>query len=164
MPTPRDEMLDRMQERALQIVPEGQPIIPDGPTATSEDMQDFKRMSIALGFEVKFGQVAAVTRPGSRTVSVTSKCTVGILTDEYLHVWNNFGDRRGTYLSEAMAEEHKGLGSTLRLSGSSNDRRFHQLELLNYVLCLRRSGEAIPTFVWRTFNVLPRVKKADAGA
>jgi hypothetical protein len=160
MPDPRDEMLDRMQSRAEQSVPDGQPIIPDGPTATTEDMQEFKRLVVSLGYEVKFGQRTAVTKPAARTVSVTGKCTVGILTDEYLHVWNNFAERRGLYLADSMSDEHRGLGATLRLSGSSNDRRFHKLELLNYLQFLRRSGQAIPTFMWRTFNVLPRIKKA----
>src|SRR5689334_24487266 len=125
MPNARDEMLDRMQLRAEQPVPDGQPIMPDGPIATTADMQDFKQRVLALGYEVEFGQRAAVTTPRTRSVSLTPRCTVGILTDEYLHVWNNFSGTRGSCLADALSDEHKGLGATLRLSGSSNDRRFH---------------------------------------
>ena len=106
--------------------------------------------------EIKFGQSRAVTKLGDKSVHLTARCSVGVLTDEFLHAWNNFGERRGLYLDEAGKEEHQKLGRDFRLSGSSNDRRFHQLELENYVRCLRNSREAIPVFVWRTFTALNR--------
>lgn len=162
--SPRDEMLRCMKNRAEGLLIAGQPVIPDGPVATTGDMQEFKRLVQALGYAVKFGQTAAVTRPGPRLVAVTAGCTVGVLSDEYFHVWNNFAETRGKYLETASRrDEHQALGSTLRLSGSSNDRRFHQLELLNYVQFLEKSGGPIPIFVWRTFNLLKRGMKARAG-
>jgi hypothetical protein len=149
-------MIQCLLRRAEAVVREGEPIIPDGPTATSADIQEFKRLVTALGYEIKFGQVRAVTKPSHRQVHITSSCTVGILSDEFLHVWNN-AQHRGKYFESTLtADEHRQLGSTLRLSGSANDRRFHQLELGNYARFLMRSGTAIPMFVWRTFSILNR--------
>jgi hypothetical protein len=153
--SPRDEMIQCMQRRAAGAVRQGEPIIPDGPTATTEDVQEFKRLVTSLGYEVKFGQANAVTKPREELVQVTARCTVGVLSDEFLHVWNNYSQQRGKYHEDApIAEEHRHLGSTLRLSGSSNDRRFHQLELGNYARFLAQSGTAIPLFLWRTFSAL----------
>lgn len=155
--SPRDEMIRCMQSRAAGAVREGEPIIPDGPTATTEDMQEFKRLVVAMGYEVKFGQARAVTNPRKQSVQITAKCTVGVLSDEFLHVWNNHASQRGKYHEGSTeAEEHTHLGSTLRLSGSSNDRRFHQLELKNYGHFLAQSSTAIPVFLWRTFSALKR--------
>ena len=160
--SPREEILQCMKYRAETVVPEGEPIIVDGPTATTQEMQEFKFLASTLGYTAKFGQASAVTKPGARIVAVTAFCTVGVLTDEYLHVWNNFGETRGRYLGDADKREHKALGGTLRLSGSSNDRRFHQLELLNYAHFLGVSGSAIPSFIWRTFSVVKRATKGGA--
>ncbi|HEY3740876.1 MAG TPA: hypothetical protein VGL53_13580 [Bryobacteraceae bacterium] len=159
--SPRDEMLACISKRTEENVPYGEPIIPEGPVATSDDMQEFKRLAEAMGYEVKFGQSRAVTKPGARTVAVTPSCTVGVLSDEFLHVWNNFADGRGQHLENgADKAEHRALGGTLRLSGSSNDRRFHQLELRNFVRHLKSSGGSIPTFMWRTFSGMKRAQKA----
>ena len=155
VPVPtRDDMLGTMERRSLEQVREGQPIIPDGPIALTQDMQEFKILVIGMGYEVKFGQNRAVTLPGDRSVHLTPRCSVGVLTDEFLHAWNNYAGRRGIYLDAAKEKEHEGLARVTRLSGSSNDRKFHQLELENYVRCLQKSGDAIPGFIWRTFSVL----------
>ena len=160
--SPRDEMIRCMKNRAAGTVPQGEPIIPDGPTATTEDIQEFKRLVTSMGYEIKFGQVNAVTKPREKLVQITSKCTVGVLSDEFLHVWNNYVQQRGKYHEATpVADEHRQLGSTLRLSGSSNDRRFHQLELGNYVSFLARSGATIPIFLWRTFSALKGSEKAQ---
>lgn len=157
--SPRDEMLLAMNDRSIEHVPKGTPIIPEGPLATTEDMQEFKRLVQLIGYQVKFGQPRAVTKPRLRVVTLTPSCSVGTLSDEYFHVWNNVGSVRGMYLERgAEAEEHRALGQTLRISGSSNDRRFHQLELRNYVRCLRNSPEPIPIFVWRTFRLLRKAR------
>src|SRR5260221_333736 len=153
----KDQMVRRMQVRASATVREGDPIGPDGPTATTEDIQEFKRLANACGYVVKFGKSRALTRPGQQVVEVTAKCTTGILSDEFLHCWNNFAQNRGRYLDAATAIEHKALRHTFRLSGSSNDRRFHQLELRNYVGFLAQSDGPIPIFLWRTFSVLKAV-------
>lgn len=159
--SPRDGMLGCMSKRTEEQVPYGEPIIPEGPIATTDDMQEFKRLVEAMGYQVKFGQAKAVTKPGVRLVMLTPNCTVGVLSDEYLHVWNNFADGRGQHLGNgADKDEHRSLGSTLRLSGSSNDRRFHQLELRNYVRYLSVSGDSIPTFLWRTFSQMKHAQKA----
>ncbi len=150
----RDEMLRLMDSRAGAKVREGEPIIPDGPTATTEDIQEFKRLANVCGYEVKFGKSAALTRPGRQVVELTAKCTTGILSDEFLHVWNNFTQNRGRYLDAPTSIEHKTLSYTFRLSGSSNDRRFHQLELQNYTSFLAQSDGPIPIFLWRTFSLL----------
>jgi hypothetical protein len=152
--SPREAMLNCMKRRALATVPIGEPIIPEGPTATSQEIQEFKRLIKSMGYEASFGKSRAVTKPAAGIVELTAKCTAGILSDEFLHVWNNFAGARGRYLDAGVASEHKGLGSSFRLSGSSNDRRFHQLELQNYVVFMEQSGEAIPMFLWRAFNVL----------
>jgi hypothetical protein len=148
-----------MKRRALATVPEGEPIIPEGPTATSQEIQEFKRLIGSMGYEASFGKSRAVTKPSASIVELTARCTAGILSDEFLHVWNNFAGTRGRYLDPGAASEHKGLGSTFRLSGSANDRRFHQLELQNYAFFLEQSGEAIPMFLWRAFNVLRHTGK-----
>jgi hypothetical protein len=153
----KDQMLRRMQDRATAPVREGDPIVPDGPTATTEDMQEFKRLAHACGYVVKFGKSRALTRPNQQVVELTAKCTTGILSDEFLHCWNNFAQNRGRYLDAATAIEHNALCSTFRLSGSSNDRRFHQLELRNYAGFLAQSDGPIPVFMWRTFSVLKPV-------
>jgi hypothetical protein len=162
--SPREEMLRCMKERARAAVPEGQPIVPNGAVATTQDMQEFKQLVQALGYEVKFGRVSAARRPSSKVVDLTGNCTVGVLTDEYLHVWNNFAESRGKYVEENSGHEHRALAGTFRLSGSSNDRRFHQLELENYVRFLENSGGAIPNFIWRTFTVLKRASNAGLNA
>jgi hypothetical protein len=152
--SPREAMLNCMKCRAVATVPVGEPIIPEGPTATSHDIQEFKRLVKLMGYEANFGESRAVTKPSEGIVELTAKCTAGILSDEFLHVWNNFAGARGRYLDPGVASEHKALGSTFRLSGSSNDRRFHQLELQNYAVFLEQSGAPIPMFLWRAFNAL----------
>lgn len=74
---PRDRMLRRMKNRAAGPVPAGEPVIPDGPipdgpVATTEDAQEFKQQVQALGYKVKFGQAAAVTKPGPKLVAMTA--------------------------------------------------------------------------------------------
>lgn len=76
--SPRDEMLRCMKNRAEGPLIAGQPVIPDGPVATTDDMQEFKRLAQALGYAVKFGQMAAVTKPGLKLVTLTASCTVGV--------------------------------------------------------------------------------------
>jgi hypothetical protein len=152
--SPRDKMLRCMLERCTAVIPEGVPIIPDGPKATTQDIQEFKRLAKESGYAVKFGRPSAVTKPGKQEVEITAECTTGVLADEYLHVWNNLSQIRGHYLRDPEAQEHVSLARTLRLSGSSNDRRFHQLELQNYVSFLAASQTPIPIFVWRSFTVL----------
>jgi len=133
--------------------PDGQSIIPDGPPATQHDASEFKRFCIEAGFSVEFagpGQKIA-TSPLKKLVRIPKCTTTGLLTDEYLHVWNNCG-HRGEYLGAAgRKQEHLAFASTLRLSGSTNDRQFHKLELENFILWIEGGGGPIPVFVWRTF-------------
>jgi hypothetical protein len=105
---PREEMLRCMQERAATVVPDGEPIIRDGPIATAQDIQEFKSLVEALGYSVKFGQSKSVTKPGNQRVELEARCSVGTLTDEFLHVWNNHSRRRGHFLGDlACAKEHQ---------------------------------------------------------
>ena len=113
--SPREAMLNCMKCRAVATVPVGEPIIPEGPTATSHDIQEFKRLVKLMGYEANFGESRAVTKPSESIVELTAKCTAGILSDEFLHVWNNFAGARGRYLDPGVASEHKALGSTFRL-------------------------------------------------
>jgi hypothetical protein len=154
----REDVLRAMERRATEAVPEGQPIIPDGAVALKEDMESLQQYITRLGYSVKFGTKRAVTTSNryESKVQLTARCHTGELTDELLHVWNNGNERRGRYLEEARSEEHRFLSKQKHLSGSSNDRRFHQLELENYVRYLRASGEHIPIFVWKTFVDLLR--------
>jgi hypothetical protein len=141
---PREEMLRCMQERAATVVPDGEPIIRDGPIATTQDIQEFKSLVEALGYSVKFGQSKSVTKPGNQRVELEAARTLS----------RRFG----------LRQRAPSLGSTLRISGSSNDRRFHQLELGNCARYLEQSGEAIPLFIWRTFSQLKRAMKAASGS
>lgn len=152
----RDEVLTAMETRATARIPEGQPIIPDGVLARKEDTATFQSAVHELGYTVKFGKDKAVTisDPRDRRVQLTQRCRIGELTDEFLHVWNNWNEQRGVYLEGGEAEEHKFLSRQKHFSGSSNDRRFHQLELKNFVHHLRSSGAHIPIFVWKTFTDL----------
>jgi hypothetical protein len=154
----RADVLNAMQMRADQVVPEGTPIIPDGPVALTEDIACFQVAVNEMGYEVKFGQLSAKTipNPENRQVQLTSRCRVGELTDEFLHVWNNGSDRRGNFLPQARAQEHRFLSRQKHFSGSSNDRRFHQLELANYTHFLNKFSEHIPIFVWKSFIDLAR--------
>ena len=43
--SPRGAMIRCMLKRAEAVVPMGQPIIPEGPIATRQDVQEFKRLS-----------------------------------------------------------------------------------------------------------------------
>jgi hypothetical protein len=154
----RDDVLNAMQARATQIVPEGIPIIPDGVLALTEDIACFQSAVHEMGYSVEFGQIRArtVPDPQDRRVELTARCRIGELTDEFLHVWNNFNERRGNFLPVEDANEHRALSRQLRLSGSSNDRRFHQFELENNTRHLRGSNGHIPLFVWKTFIDLAR--------
>ena len=149
----RDDVLNAMQHRANEIIPEGVPIIPDGPLALSEDMACFQVAVQEMGYSVEFGQKRArtVPDPRDRRVELTARCRVGELTDEFLHVWNNCHERRGHFLPDGNAEEHRFLSRQKHFSGSSNDRRFHQLELENYTRSLRATGAHIPLFIWKSF-------------
>lgn len=155
MPT-RGEVLTAMETRATVQIPEGQPIIPDGVFARKEDTADFQSAVHDLGYTVKFGKDKAVTISDQQDprVQLTPRCRIGELTDEFLHVWNNWNEQRGRHLEGAEAEEHRFLSRQKHFSGSSNDRRFHQLELKNYVCYLRSSGTHIPIFIWKTFAEL----------
>lgn len=147
-----------MQTRATQIVPEGIPIIPDGVVALTEDIGCFQRAVQDMGYSVEFGQARArtVPDPKDRRVELTARCRIGELTDEFLHVWNNFNERRGNFLPVEDAREHRAVSRQMRFSGSSNDRRFHQFELENYTRHLRASNAHIPLFIRRTFIDLSR--------
>jgi hypothetical protein len=149
----REEVLSVMATRATEVVPEGQPIIPNALIARTEDLQSFRGYVTEFGYSLKFGTDRAFTRvSGSdRVIQITARCSVGELTDEFLHAWNNWKEQRGRHLEEAESEEHRFLSRQKRFSGSSNDRRFHQLELKNYVNHLRARNEHIPIFVWKTF-------------
>jgi hypothetical protein len=149
----REDVVTAMETRATEVVPAGQPIIPDSVIALKEDIQAFREYVSELGYSIKFGAKWAVTRfnKSDPKIQLTARCRIGELTDEFLHAWNNWNERRGCYLEAAESEEHKFLSRQKHFSGSSNDRRFHQLELKNYVRYLRESGEHIPIFVWKTF-------------
>jgi hypothetical protein len=163
----RDQVLQLMLHRARNVVPRGEPIFPDGPVATSEDIREFVRLCDDLDFEILFGKRTAMTRtpikkgkdaPGE--VHLTPRVTVGVLTDEFLHAWNNRRGNRGKYLKDRVrGEEHAFLGSRKLTSGGTDDRRLHQMELENFTeYSLRFSGH-IPLYVWRTFIALEKAKK-----
>lgn len=86
----------------------------------------------------------------SRTPSRRGFVSVGQLTDEYLHAWNQrFG--RGRFLEPRAAGEHRSFGARAerdgtRSLGRSGNAAFHKLEALNFV----QSGHDVPGFIWRT--------------
>ena len=133
---------------------DGDPIIPEGPLATPQDSEHFQRLCKQMDYCVvtaKAGEKVA-TSPRLRLVRLPrGHHNTGLLTDEYLHVWNNC-HLRGAYIVDATkASEHRQLAGTYRQSGSTNDRQFHKLELENFIGFIETHGESIPCFVWRTF-------------
>lgn len=94
--------------------------------------------------------------PARRVINIDTKTpnqrgfvSIGQLTDEYLHAWNQYW-RRGTFLDAVAAKEHVRLGKIAESVGTANlgtssNAAFHKLEALNFFM----SGKPIPSFIWR---------------
>jgi hypothetical protein len=85
----------------------------------------------------------------TRTPNRRGFVSVGQLTDEYLHAWNQI-ETRGKFLDTSAANEHRRLGRIAERLGtkalvSTENVVFHKLEALNFVC----SGHPVPGFMWR---------------
>jgi hypothetical protein len=151
----QEQVLGVMLRRSTMTVPEGTPIIPDGPVATSQDMQEFKRLCELCRYMVIFGAPDGRTSQSQMTVKVSGHASVGLLTDEFLHVWNNTDERRGKFFPDPeQGKTHRFLRTLGAKSGTSDDRHLHQMEIANFAYCVKAGGASIPVFVWRTFRAL----------
>jgi hypothetical protein len=136
----RDDVLKLMLNRATSPVRQGEPIFPDGPLANSDDISEFARLCREFDYRVLFNKRSAVTKtpitPGRDSpgeVHLTARVTVGVLTDEFMHVWNNRRGNRGKYIKDrARGEDHVFLSLRELTSSDTDDRRFHQMELENF--------------------------------
>ncbi len=109
-----------------------------------------------LGITVTNRGVGSFFSPTARLINVDTKTTngrgfvsLGQLTDEYLHAWNQIKGR-GRFLDPRAATEHRRLGldaehNGTRSLGVSGNAAFHRLEALNFV----QSDAAVPSFIWR---------------
>ena len=75
--------------------------------------------------------------------------SLGQLSDEYLHAWNQVRGR-GKFLEAKAAQEHQALGRTAAARGTKSlgtkqNTVFHKLEALNFI----GSDQHVPSFVWR---------------
>jgi hypothetical protein len=94
--------------------------------------------------------------PTRRQINIDTKMpnqrgfvSLGQLSDEFLHAWNQIRGR-GKFLDPKAAMEHQRFGRTAtelgtRALGSNQNSAFHKLEALNFV----SSGEHVPGFIWR---------------
>ena len=95
--------------------------------------------------------------PALRTINIDTKTatergfvSLGQLSDEYLHAWNQ-ARGRGKYLDPIAAKEHRAYGAIAEKLGTGAlvtqaNYAFHKLEALNF-FC---ADEHIPSFIWRT--------------
>jgi hypothetical protein len=155
-----DKTVDGMRECATTKPEAGQPLIPDGPYASTAEVYEFRVLAGEMGVAtVVLGQKKDVTqwfgeKSPDNYVHLTPWISVGTLTDEFLHVWNNHAKNRGRYINDlSLANEH----ITLNLCRTPpSEIRYHQLELLNYTEFVSRMKPQIPGFVWRAFNFADR--------
>ena len=109
-----------------------------------------------LGINVTTRGVGSFFSPTARLINIDTKIpnqrgfvSLGQLTDEYLHAWNQVKGR-GRFLDARAAREHRRLGLDAERNGTRSlgvhgNTAFHRLEALNFVL----SRDDIPSFIWR---------------
>ncbi len=125
--------------------------------ALKVDFESLRLSAQEIGVTVTLGSGGSFFSPRLKRINIDTKSrtargfvSVGQLTDEYFHAWNENKDR-GRYLTDrTAAEEHVRLGriaaaSGTRSLGTQGNIAFHKLEALNFIA----SDARIPTFVWR---------------
>ncbi|MBX9701823.1 MAG: hypothetical protein K2X74_20475 [Acetobacteraceae bacterium] len=119
-----------------------------------------EQMNVSLTHETGGHFFAPATRRiniDTKTASARGFVSVGHLTDEFLHAWNQMHGR-GKHVPAAMAEQHVAWGTAAardgtRSLGTNQNRCFHKLEALNFL----NSQTHIPRFIWRIPHVDLRV-------
>lgn len=104
-----------------------------------------------------FSPTARLINVDTKTPTQRGFVSLGQLTDEFLHAWNQVRGR-GKYLPSDAAKMHRTLGATAerygtRALGISPNAAFYKLEALNFL----DADEHIPTFMWR--SPLSRVRQ-----
>lgn len=125
--------------------------------ALKADFAALDQAALRLGVIVTNTSDGSFYSPGRQLINIDTKTpnqrgfvSLGQLTDEYLHAWNQTVGR-GRFLSEAIAREHIAMGGIAERRGTSGLGTakivcaFHQLEALNFVM----SGQPVPRFIWR---------------
>lgn len=124
--------------------------------ALKVDFASLHEAAAKLGVTVEHNSGGSFFSPTHRLINIDTKTvnsvgfvSLGQLTDEYLHAWNErYG--RGKFLAGEAKKEHARLGRDAQAHGTSKlgtnqNIVFHKLEALNFV----DAGHFIPTFVWR---------------
>lgn len=135
--------------------------LPDYPGSTIRALKvDFAALDLAaskIGVTVTNSGDGSFYAPDRKLINIDTKTpnqrgfvSLGQLTDEYLHAWNQWAGR-GKFLPAHIAREHVALGRIAEQRGTSGLGTakiicaFHQLEALNFVM----SNQEVPLFVWR---------------
>lgn len=124
--------------------------------ALKQDFASLREFARQIGIRVEHDGVGSFFSWEDKLINIDTKTpnqrgfvSLGQLTDEYLHAWNqHFG--RGKFLDPKAAAEHQAFGraamqSGTRSLGSNQNVAFHKLEALNFI----QSGHHAPGFVWR---------------
>ena len=130
------------------------------PGSTSPALKvDFEALTGAareLSVAVTLESGGSYFSPGRRLINIDTKTpnqrgfvSLGQLSDEFLHAWNQVRGR-GKFLDPRVAKEHQAFGriateSGTRSLGTNQNAAFHKLEALNFI----SSGQHVPTFIWR---------------
>ena len=124
--------------------------------ALKVDFQALEDAALEIGVTVTFNSGGSYFAPGARLINIDTKIpnqrgfvSLGQLSDEYLHAWNQIRGR-GRFLDAKAAKEHQTFGRAAtehgtRWLGTNQNAAFHKLEALNFIL----SNEHVPTFIWR---------------
>ncbi|HEY4250383.1 MAG TPA: hypothetical protein VGM87_04260 [Roseomonas sp.] len=96
-----------------------------------------------------FNPASWVINIDTRTPNARGFVSLGHLTDEFLHAWNQ-RHGRGRNMDRRLAEQHIGWGRTAAVHGtrglgSNQNICFHKLEALNFV----DSKADVPRFIWK---------------
>jgi hypothetical protein len=125
--------------------------------ALKVDFESLVDVALKLGITVTFNSGGSYFAPDDRLINIDTKAktrrgfvSLGQLSDEYLHAWNQVRGR-GKFLDGNAAKEHQRLGRLAekegtRSLGTNQNAVFHKLEALNFIT----ASKHIPTFIWRT--------------
>jgi len=125
--------------------------------ALKADFAALDQAALRLGVTVTNTSDGSFYSPERKLINIDTKTpnqrgfvSLGQLTDEYLHAWNQTVGR-GRFLPDEIAKEHRSLGGIAERRGTSGLGTakivcaFHQLEALNFV----KSDHTVPQFIWR---------------
>jgi hypothetical protein len=124
--------------------------------ALKVDFESLVMSAHDLSISVSFDSSGSYFSPSQRLINIDTKTpnrrgfvSLGQLSDEYLHAWNQVRGR-GKFLEGKAAEFHQSFGRIAanhgtRTLGSNQNAAFHKLEALNFIF----ANEHFPTFIWR---------------